>query len=142
MKLKQTIVASAIALCMGVTGLPFGGVSSSTGLLGVSEAQAQPAPRWRRPPGGRPPIRRPIRRNNNNVGVGIAGAIIGLTAGAIAADIARKNRAPAYGYRAPAYGYRAPDWCNVPACASRYRSFRAYDCTYQPYNGPRTYCRM
>nr|WP_321454860.1 BA14K family protein [uncultured Cohaesibacter sp.] len=130
MKLKQTIVASAIAICMGVTGLPFGSVGTTLGMIGVSEAQAQPAPRWRRPP-----PRRPVRRSrsNNNVGAGVAGAIIGLAAGAIAADIARKNRAPAY---------RAPDWCNVRACASRYRSFRAYDCTYQPYNGPRRYCRM
>nr|WP_319484736.1 BA14K family protein [uncultured Cohaesibacter sp.] len=33
-------------------------------------------------------------------------------------------------------------FCNVPACAARYRSFRAWDCTYQPYHGPRRRCRL
>jgi hypothetical protein len=30
--------------------------------------------------------------------------------------------------------------CNVQACASAYSSFRASDCTYQPYDGPRRAC--
>jgi membrane peptidoglycan carboxypeptidase len=30
--------------------------------------------------------------------------------------------------------------CNVRACESAYRSFRASDCTYQPYSGPRRLC--
>lgn len=30
--------------------------------------------------------------------------------------------------------------CDVQACASRYRSFRASDCTYQPYSGERRVC--
>lgn len=31
--------------------------------------------------------------------------------------------------------------CNIPACAEFYHSFRASDCTYQPYGpGPRQYC--
>ena len=30
--------------------------------------------------------------------------------------------------------------CNVSACESYYQSFRASDCTYQPYSGPRQYC--
>jgi penicillin-binding protein 1A len=30
--------------------------------------------------------------------------------------------------------------CNYRACESAYRSFRASDCTYQPYSGPRTLC--
>jgi membrane peptidoglycan carboxypeptidase len=31
--------------------------------------------------------------------------------------------------------------CNIPACQGSYRSFRASDCTYQPYwDGPRQYC--
>jgi 1A family penicillin-binding protein len=30
--------------------------------------------------------------------------------------------------------------CNVPACEGFYHSFRASDCTYQPYWGPRQYC--
>ncbi|MBR0797424.1 PBP1A family penicillin-binding protein [Bradyrhizobium jicamae] len=31
--------------------------------------------------------------------------------------------------------------CNIPACEENYRSFRASDCTYQPYwGGPRQYC--
>ncbi len=30
--------------------------------------------------------------------------------------------------------------CNVRACAQAYRSFRASDCSYQPYSGPRQIC--
>ena len=30
--------------------------------------------------------------------------------------------------------------CDVEACADAHRSFRASDCTYQPYRGPRTMC--
>ena len=30
--------------------------------------------------------------------------------------------------------------CDVRACSQRYRSFRASDCTYQPYSGPRRMC--
>ena len=30
--------------------------------------------------------------------------------------------------------------CDVDACARAYRSFRAEDCTYQPYDGPRQLC--
>lgn len=33
-----------------------------------------------------------------------------------------------------------PGSCDVAACASRYNSFRASDCTFQPYNGPRRIC--
>ncbi|WP_246734658.1 PBP1A family penicillin-binding protein [Chelativorans sp. ZYF759] len=31
--------------------------------------------------------------------------------------------------------------CNVQACSRAYRSFRAADCTYQPYRGPRRMCQ-
>jgi penicillin-binding protein 1A len=34
----------------------------------------------------------------------------------------------------------APAWCNVQACTSAYHSFRASDCTYQPWSGPRQVC--
>ncbi|WEX90191.1 PBP1A family penicillin-binding protein [Sinorhizobium garamanticum] len=34
----------------------------------------------------------------------------------------------------------APASCNVHACARAYRSFRPYDCTFQPYAGPRRLC--
>jgi hypothetical protein len=30
--------------------------------------------------------------------------------------------------------------CNVSLCESSYQSFRASDCTYQPFSGPRQYC--
>jgi len=33
-----------------------------------------------------------------------------------------------------------PPRCNVSLCESYYQSFRASDCTYQPYSGPRQYC--
>jgi len=31
--------------------------------------------------------------------------------------------------------------CNVAACTAAYHSFTAADCTYQPTNGPRQFCR-
>ena len=36
----------------------------------------------------------------------------------------------------------APNSCAVDACSSAYRSFRASDCTYQPYSGPRKVCEL
>lgn len=35
---------------------------------------------------------------------------------------------------------RSEPKCDVSACAQAYRSFRKWDCTYQPYNGPRRLC--
>lgn len=32
--------------------------------------------------------------------------------------------------------------CNYRACELRYRSFRASDCTFQPYHGPRKLCAL
>lgn len=60
-------------------------------------------------------------------GAFIAGAIIG---GAL------NNPAPVY--RAPAY--RNVGNAHVEWCYNRYRSYRAYDNTFQPYNGPRRQC--
>ncbi len=39
-------------------------------------------------------------------------------------------------------GQAAPAQCDVRACAARYNSFRADDCTYQPYRGPRALCEL
>lgn len=36
----------------------------------------------------------------------------------------------------------APNSCAVDVCSNAYRSFRASDCTYQPYNGPRKVCEL
>ncbi len=36
----------------------------------------------------------------------------------------------------------APNSCAVDACSSAYRSFRASDCTYQPYGAPRRVCEL
>ena len=57
-----------------------------------------------------------------------AGAIIG---GAIAAP------PPPRVYRAPAYRYSN---AHIQWCYNRYRSYRASDNTFQPYNGPRRQC--
>jgi len=46
---------------------------------------------------------------------------------------------PAPVYRAPARGYSMSQ-AHVNWCASRYRSYRAYDNSFQPYNGPRRAC--
>ena len=37
---------------------------------------------------------------------------------------------------------QAPNSCNVQACGARYSSFRAADCTYQPYGGDRRLCTI
>jgi len=34
----------------------------------------------------------------------------------------------------------APPLCNIQVCSQSYRSFRASDCTFQPYSGPRRIC--
>lgn len=66
---------------------------------------------------------------------------------------------PAYRYIYPGYSYAQPSYRYVPRyvqpprhnrvqmsrahvdwCYSRYRSYRAYDNTFQPYNGPRRQC--
>lgn len=41
---------------------------------------------------------------------------------------------------ATAAAQQASNRCNIQACASAYRSFRASDCTYQPYEGTRRLC--
>lgn len=56
----------------------------------------------------------------------IAGAIIG---GIIA------------GQRNPTVRYRSVGRAHVQWCYNRYRSYRAYDNTFQPYHGPRRPCR-
>ncbi len=62
------------------------------------------------------------RSGSNIIGPAILGTIIG---GAIA-------NGPVYRSRLPAAHYRI--------CDNRYRSYRAYDNTFQPYNGPRKQC--
>ncbi|MGH6762958.1 MAG: BA14K family protein [Phyllobacterium sp.] len=72
--------------------------------------------------------RRGYRRHNDGwwypLAAFAAGAVIG---GAITSQ---PSVAPA-----PAYGNRHVNWC-----ANKYRSYRAYDNTFQPYNGPRQQC--
>jgi hypothetical protein len=48
---------------------------------------------------------------------------------------------PAYNYYvAPRHYYRGGGSAHVRWCYNRYRSYRAWDNTYQPYNGPRRQC--
>lgn len=70
-------------------------------------------------------------RNSN------AGAIIGgLAAGAlIGGALAAPRYAPPQERRYVGGGNSHVNWCY-----SRYRSYRAYDNTFQPYNGPRQQC--
>lgn len=70
-------------------------------------------------------------RNSN------AGAIIGgLAAGAIIGGaLAAPRYAPPQQRRYVGGGNSHVNWCY-----SRYRSYRAYDNTFQPYNGPRQQC--
>ena len=72
----------------------------------------------------------------------------GITGGALPARIWRKFMEAAMAEPAP---HNDPDTgmitsekpapsCNVRACSRSYRSFRASDCTYQPYRGERRLC--
>ncbi|KQT80318.1 hypothetical protein ASG54_06980 [Aureimonas sp. Leaf460] len=96
-------------------------------------------------------------RHRNNNGAAIAAGVIGLGLGAAIASAAQ----PRYVYRdAPVYYRDAPvryrpapravyaggryepwsrAWYNY--CSARYRSFDGRSGTFQPYNGPRQFCR-
>lgn len=85
------------------------------------------------------------RHRNRDVGIGVGAAIAGaLITGAII------NSQPRYVYRdygprpvyrdyAPRRVYRSGS-AHVDWCYSRYRSYRAYDNSFQPYHGPRRAC--
>ena len=55
---------------------------------------------------------------------------------ALGVIIGQGNRGVAPGVRP---GYTSP--AHVNWCSNRYRSYRAYDNSFQPYNGPRQVCR-
>ena len=61
------------------------------------------------------------------------------SAPAASAAAAATDQADAAAAPAPAAAPPAPA-CDVQACAAAYYSFRATDCTYQPYDGPRRLC--
>ncbi len=63
-------------------------------------------------------------RNNIDIGPAIIGAIIG---GAIVNGIQRRPSRLSNSH--------------IQYCLNRYRSYRVYDNTFQPYNGPRKQCR-
>lgn len=48
--------------------------------------------------------------------------------------------APVVAAPEPVVAAAPPPKCDLTACASAYRSFRADDCTYQPLDGPRRLC--
>lgn len=43
---------------------------------------------------------------------------------------------------APVAATPSPNQCEIQACASAYHSFRASDCSYQPFDGPRKLCEL
>jgi hypothetical protein len=103
----------------------------------------RPSGNWNRPhrPGGshwRPPQHggnwhrpRPPRHHYYRPHYGGSGFYLGLGLGA-----------PAYRYYTePRRYYRPSGNAHVRWCYDRYRSYRASDNTFQPYNGPRRQCR-
>lgn len=73
-------------------------------------------------------------RHRNSTGIGVGAAIAGaLITGAI---INSERPRPIYRERV----YRNVGNSHVQYCFNRYRSYRAYDNTFQPYNGPRQQC--
>lgn len=101
--------------------------------------------------GTRRGVRRRVRRGGNAAAAaGIMGAIVGA---AIIADqrnrhsYRRSDRRYRHSYRRSDRRYRRPPRRRVRRaggheswCYSRYRSYRAWDNTYQPYNGRRRQC--
>lgn len=89
----------------------------------------------RYPPGYRPPRPGPNWRWDNNDNAWVPLAVLGAGAliigGAIAANNNNNNRQQQTNGVNP----RHYAWCE-----QRYRSYRAYDNTFQPYNGPRQQC--
>ena len=74
------------------------------------------------------------RRSHHRGYYGGSGVYFGLGAFGVA---------PAYEYYAPRRAYRVQRGgsAHVRWCYNRYRSYRAWDNTFQPYNGPRRQCR-
>lgn len=95
-------------------------------------------------------------RHRNNNGAAIAAGVIGLGIGAAIASANQPRYyrdAPVYYRDAPVHYRAAPravyaggryepwsrSWYNY--CSARYRSFDGSSGTFQPYNGPRQFCR-
>ena len=79
------------------------------------------------------------KRNWDRLGAGIAGAVIG---GIIANQYApRYHYAPRYVPAPPRVYHRGGlPVAHVQWCDARYRSYRAWDNSFQPYHGPRRQC--
>lgn len=71
------------------------------------------------------------RHHRNNTGAVIGGLALGAIVGGAIASQPRYAPAPRY--------YRGSS-SHTQWCYNRYRSYRAYDNTFQPYSGPRQQC--
>lgn len=94
--------------------------------------------RWR----DRGDYRRWDRRRDRNTAIAL-GLGIGLPLAALAARPAYDPYyapRPVYREYAPRRVYRGGGSAHVDWCYNRYRSYRAYDNSFQPYNGPRQQC--
>ena len=71
-------------------------------------------------------------------GHAVGGFLLGLGAGAIINDSRRRRRYNDRYYEPPrrSYGGRHVSWCY-----NKWRSYRDYDNSYQPWEGPRRLCR-
>lgn len=83
----------------------------------------------------RPDYRRHYRRPGPRHAVPRSGFFLEFGARPIYRPAPVYTRPPVY--RTPRYSMSR---AHVNWCASRYRSYRAYDNTFQPYNGPRRQC--
>jgi len=102
------------------------------GSWGDARYEIRPSPPYYNGYRGYRTYRHGYRRHNNfwfPAGAFVAGAIIGSAISG-----------PRY-YEPPRRHYRAGGNAHVRYCYNRYRSYRAWDNTFQPYNGPRRQCR-
>lgn len=166
MKFIRQLGVRLLAVALALTAIP-AAVPANTPLVGISKAEAQYrdyGPRrgyyggrgyrggrgyYRGGPGryyGRDRSyrsgryyggRRYYRRNNT--GAAVAAGIIGLGVGAAIASSANR---PRYVEPRPVYGgYGGGLSAHDRYCLARYRSYDPASGTYQPYYGPRQYCR-
>jgi hypothetical protein len=150
-----------LAVALALTAIP-AAMPSNTPLVGISKAEAQ----YRDYRGGRGYYRggRDYRRGGyyrggrgyygrdryyggrrhyrrHNGGAAVAAGIIGLGVGAALGAAASQPRYSERRYiDGPVYGGRGLT-ARDRYCLSRYRSYDPASGTYQPYNGPRRYCR-
>ena len=130
---NMTRLGLAIALGFGL-GTPLASAAPAGMAVGAASTAPLAAPA-------------PLEEVNHHRWRGGGGASIEFRFGGGPRYYGGRNWGPPRGYyrrHVPRYHaprYRNPVASHVRWCSSRYKSYRAWDNTFQPYNGPRRQCR-